>query len=173
VGIGGGASGVSGGLLHPYSPKGFSFLFLRCLTVECRYSGLLFSTVVLCYDVVSCGICWWVNGNVVKLLWEGAQCWKESMELLRVAEEASVSKDYRTGESAEDMEAFVAHKRFLVFFSFHQLNLVPPNFPNSCKVLYSSFEYFILLCCFYTFYTLHWNLKLIYTADDQLTSGAS
>lgn len=25
VGIGGGASGVSGGLLHPYSPKGFSF----------------------------------------------------------------------------------------------------------------------------------------------------
>lgn len=30
VGIGGGASGVSGGLLHPYSPKGFlpSFSFL-------------------------------------------------------------------------------------------------------------------------------------------------
>ena len=25
VGIGGGASGISGGLLHPYSPKGFSF----------------------------------------------------------------------------------------------------------------------------------------------------
>ena len=24
AGIGGGASGVSGGLLHPYSPKGFS-----------------------------------------------------------------------------------------------------------------------------------------------------
>lgn len=67
VGIGGGASGVSGGLLHPYSPK-------------------------------------------VKLLWEGAQCWKESMKLLRVAEEASVSKDCRTGESAEDMKAFVAHK---------------------------------------------------------------
>lgn len=26
VGIGGGASGVSGGLLHPYSPKGFPFI---------------------------------------------------------------------------------------------------------------------------------------------------
>jgi hypothetical protein len=33
VGIGGGASGISGGLLHPYSPKGkaslFSFLFYK------------------------------------------------------------------------------------------------------------------------------------------------
>jgi hypothetical protein len=27
VGIGGGASGVSGGLLHPYSPKGQALLF--------------------------------------------------------------------------------------------------------------------------------------------------
>ncbi|KAJ1436955.1 hypothetical protein SESBI_03790 [Sesbania bispinosa] len=68
VGIGGGASGISGGLLHPYSPK-------------------------------------------VRLLWEGAQCWKESMELLRIAEEASVSKDCKIGECAEDMKAFVAHKR--------------------------------------------------------------
>lgn len=38
VGVGGGASGVSGGLLHPYSPKGshqllwiFYFLPLPCL----------------------------------------------------------------------------------------------------------------------------------------------
>ncbi|OIV97255.1 hypothetical protein TanjilG_10789 [Lupinus angustifolius] len=70
VGIGGGASGVSGGLLHPYSPK-------------------------------------------VKLLWEGSQCWKETMKLLRVAEEASLSysNDCIVGESAEDMKAFVAQKR--------------------------------------------------------------
>jgi hypothetical protein len=27
VGIGGGASGISGGLLHPYSPKGTFFIF--------------------------------------------------------------------------------------------------------------------------------------------------
>ncbi|XP_010929113.2 uncharacterized protein [Elaeis guineensis] len=43
VGIGAGASGVSGGLLHPYSPK-------------------------------------------AKLLWGGAECWKECLELLAVAE---------------------------------------------------------------------------------------
>lgn len=67
VGIGGGASGIAGGLLHPYSPK-------------------------------------------VKLLWEGAQCWKESMKLLRVAEEASVSKDCTIGESAQHMKPFVAQK---------------------------------------------------------------
>lgn len=31
VGVGGGASGVSGGLLHPYSPKGFpSTPFIVC-----------------------------------------------------------------------------------------------------------------------------------------------
>ncbi|KAJ1258291.1 hypothetical protein BS78_10G064200 [Paspalum vaginatum] len=45
-GVGGGASGVSGGLLHPYSPK-------------------------------------------VKLLWRGAEFWKESMDLLRSAERAN------------------------------------------------------------------------------------
>ncbi|MCL7024231.1 hypothetical protein MKW94_010943 [Papaver nudicaule] len=50
VGIGGGASGISGGLLHPYSPK-------------------------------------------AKLLWKGAECWKESLNLLNIAERANVSKD--------------------------------------------------------------------------------
>ncbi|KAK6942252.1 FAD dependent oxidoreductase [Dillenia turbinata] len=49
VGIGGGASGVSGGLLHPYSPK-------------------------------------------VKLLWRGAECWKESLKLLSIAEAAVDSR---------------------------------------------------------------------------------
>uniref|UniRef100_M1AUX9 Oxidoreductase n=1 Tax=Solanum tuberosum TaxID=4113 RepID=M1AUX9_SOLTU len=49
VGIGGGASGMSGGLLHPYSPK-------------------------------------------VKLLWRGEECWKESLKLLNVAEDARSSK---------------------------------------------------------------------------------
>ncbi|KAJ4957511.1 hypothetical protein NE237_024622 [Protea cynaroides] len=47
VGIGGGASGVAGGLIHPYSPK-------------------------------------------AKLLWKGADCWKECLKLLDIAE-ASVS----------------------------------------------------------------------------------
>ncbi|KAK9098407.1 hypothetical protein Syun_025452 [Stephania yunnanensis] len=43
VGIGGGASGISGGLLHPYSPK-------------------------------------------AKLLWRGADCWRECLRLLNIAE---------------------------------------------------------------------------------------
>ncbi|KAL2327353.1 hypothetical protein Fmac_020780 [Flemingia macrophylla] len=84
VGIGGGASGISGGLLHPYSPK-------------------------------------------VKLLWEGAQCWKESMKLLRIAEEASVSKDCRTGESVEDMRAFVAHKRGILRPATDMKNVIKLN----------------------------------------------
>nr|DAD45157.1 TPA_asm: hypothetical protein HUJ06_003387 [Nelumbo nucifera] len=50
VGIGGGASGVSGGLIHPYSPK-------------------------------------------AKLLWRGAECWKESIELLNIAEAAIISRE--------------------------------------------------------------------------------
>jgi len=42
VGIGGGASGISGGLLHPYSPKGFSFYSRTVLlwsvdTVDCCF----------------------------------------------------------------------------------------------------------------------------------------
>ncbi|KAL3824591.1 hypothetical protein ACJIZ3_020620 [Penstemon smallii] len=45
VGVGGGASGVAGGLLHPYSPK-------------------------------------------VKLLWRGAECWEESLNLINIAEGA-------------------------------------------------------------------------------------
>lgn len=49
VGIGGGASGASGGLLHPYSPK-------------------------------------------AKVLWRGAECWKECLELLTVAENAAQTK---------------------------------------------------------------------------------
>ncbi|KAG2668367.1 hypothetical protein I3760_15G157500 [Carya illinoinensis] len=51
VGIGGGASGVSGGLLHPYSPKG-------------------------------------------KLLLWGADCWKECLKLLSIAEAAVGQNSY-------------------------------------------------------------------------------
>ncbi|KAL6534919.1 hypothetical protein OROGR_013594 [Orobanche gracilis] len=59
VGIGGGASGVAGGLLHPYSPK-------------------------------------------VKLLWRGAELWKESLHLLNVAERAIVNDGkHATPENGE------------------------------------------------------------------------
>ncbi|CAD5319223.1 unnamed protein product [Arabidopsis thaliana] len=62
VGIGGGASGVSGGLLHPYSPKG-------------------------------------------KLLWHGAECWRECLELLNVAETAA-SSSYQSTENRDFSESF-------------------------------------------------------------------
>ncbi|MFQ6650913.1 hypothetical protein Gotur_022938 [Gossypium turneri] len=64
MGIGGGASGVSGGLLHPYSPK-------------------------------------------VKLLWRGAECWKECMKLLSIAEQAVSSEEdlvSLSGEFGQDFE---------------------------------------------------------------------
>ncbi|OVA10405.1 FAD dependent oxidoreductase [Macleaya cordata] len=62
VGIGGGASGVSGGLLHPYSPK-------------------------------------------AKLLWRGAECWKESLYLLNIAEKAVGSKE--SIREAQNLDPYV------------------------------------------------------------------
>ncbi|CAN6202308.1 unnamed protein product [Urochloa humidicola] len=59
-GVGGGASGVSGGLLHPYSPK-------------------------------------------VKLLWKGAEFWKESMDLLRSAEQANGTAGSDTASQDESL----------------------------------------------------------------------
>ncbi|XP_010488817.1 PREDICTED: uncharacterized protein LOC104766606, partial [Camelina sativa] len=63
IGIGGGASGVSGGLLHPYSPKG-------------------------------------------KLLWHGAECWRECLELLNVAETAASSPCYPYAEKGDSSKSF-------------------------------------------------------------------
>ncbi|XP_015954152.1 uncharacterized protein LOC107478530 [Arachis duranensis] len=84
VGIGGGASGISGGLLHPYSPK-------------------------------------------VNLLWEGAQCWKDSMKLLKVAEEASVSRDCKIGQSDENMKAFAYQKRGILRLATNLKNMTKLN----------------------------------------------
>lgn len=101
VGIGGGASGISGGLLHPYSPKGTTFIIfhLQLLSMDVMFYFLL--------------IVWNIVNDLVKPLWEGAQCWKESIKLLRIAEEASLSKDY----TIEDMKAFVVNKRYFRLFS--------------------------------------------------------
>ncbi|CAH2078698.1 unnamed protein product [Thlaspi arvense] len=73
IGIGGGASGVSGGLLHPYSPKG-------------------------------------------KLLWHGAECWRECLELLNVAESSSSSSSSYTsatekGDTNESFGNFMVRRR--------------------------------------------------------------
>ncbi|XP_031257974.1 uncharacterized protein LOC116115999 [Pistacia vera] len=70
IGIGGGASGVSGGLLHPYSPK-------------------------------------------AKLLWRGAECWKESLKLLSIAEAAICSGESNSEmvESGPNLGEFVVRRR--------------------------------------------------------------
>ncbi|XP_059637813.1 uncharacterized protein LOC132279791 isoform X2 [Cornus florida] len=67
AGIGGGASGVSGGLLHPYSPK-------------------------------------------AKLLWRGAECWKESLKLLSVAEAAVGLQELNLGNQ-ENSKGFIVRRR--------------------------------------------------------------
>lgn len=87
-GVGGGASGVSGGLLHPYSPKGLLHRYKHstlCSTQFCSlivlYSFESSSSISLIDTWISCL-------TAAKLLWRGGEFWKESMDLLRSAEKA-------------------------------------------------------------------------------------
>ncbi|GLT85392.1 hypothetical protein SLE2022_035830 [Rubroshorea leprosula] len=98
VGIGGGASGVSGGLLHPYSPK-------------------------------------------VKPLWKGAQCWKECLELLSIAEAAvgSNKSDSETGEFGQNFNGFMVRRRGILrpATNMKTLDVLNDNARNclaSCRV---------------------------------------
>ncbi|KAJ7979646.1 FAD-dependent oxidoreductase family protein [Quillaja saponaria] len=86
VGIGGGASGISGGLLHPYSPK-------------------------------------------AKLLWRGADCWRESIKLLRISEAAAGSKEWEKeiGESSENAERLIVRKRGILRLATNMKNLITLN----------------------------------------------
>ncbi|XP_062159042.1 uncharacterized protein LOC133866507 [Alnus glutinosa] len=86
VGIGGGASGVSGGLLHPYSPKG-------------------------------------------KLLTWGAECWKESVKLLTIAEAAA----------GQNSDSFIVRRRGILrpamsMKNFLILNDNAQNCLASCRI---------------------------------------
>lgn len=90
-GVGGGASGVSGGLLHPYSPKGPSsivstkpseshwFRTPPMATQRMTWHPAYFISVMRLNSLLT----------TVKLLWRGAEFWKESMDLLRSAEQAN------------------------------------------------------------------------------------
>ncbi|XP_038700666.1 uncharacterized protein LOC119997601 isoform X2 [Tripterygium wilfordii] len=98
VGIGGGASGVSGGLLHPYSPK-------------------------------------------VKLLWRGADCWKECMKLLHVAETEVCPNESNTevGKSSQQCDRFIVRRRGIMrpAMSMKNLNVLNDNAQNSlasCRI---------------------------------------
>lgn len=104
VGVAGGASGVSGGLLHPYSPKGNSaFLFLH-------YSLQIFP------ELISDGLI--IKSLLpVKPLWRGVECWKESLKLLSIAEAAVESKDANTGSQqlAQSFNRFIVRRRLSLF----------------------------------------------------------
>ncbi|KAK8515411.1 hypothetical protein V6N13_139612 [Hibiscus sabdariffa] len=96
MGIGGGASGVSGGLLHPYSPK-------------------------------------------VKLLWRGAECWKECLKLLSIAEHAVSSEENLVSESGEFDHGFLVRRRGILrpATNIKTLNVLNDNAQNcldSCKI---------------------------------------
>ncbi|KAK5773145.1 hypothetical protein PVK06_049450 [Gossypium arboreum] len=99
MGIGGGASGVSGGLLHPYSPK-------------------------------------------VKLLWSGAECWKECMKLLSIAEQAvSSEEDFvsLSGEFDQDFGGILDRRRGIIrpATNMNTLNVLNDNAKNclaNCKI---------------------------------------
>ncbi|KAF2317079.1 hypothetical protein GH714_011598 [Hevea brasiliensis] len=98
VGIGGGASGVSGGLLHPYSPK-------------------------------------------AKLLWRGAECWKECLMLLSIAERAAFSEEsnFELGQPGQCFDSFIVRRRGLLrpATSMKNLNVLLDNAQNcvaSCRI---------------------------------------
>ncbi|KAH1033255.1 hypothetical protein J1N35_045429 [Gossypium stocksii] len=99
MGIGGGASGVSGGLLHPYSPK-------------------------------------------VKLLWRGAECWKECMKLLSIAEQAVSSEEdlvSLSGEFDKDFGGILDRRRGIIrpATNMKTLNVLNDNAKNclaNCKI---------------------------------------
>lgn len=98
AGIGGGASGVSGGLLHPYSPK-------------------------------------------AKLLWQGAECWKECLKLLNVAETAVSSNQFNTGTGESDMSFgnFIVRRRGILrpATNIKTLSIMNDNAQNclaSCRI---------------------------------------
>ncbi|KAF3779659.1 hypothetical protein EJ110_NYTH40903 [Nymphaea thermarum] len=87
VGIGGGASGVAGGLVHPYSPKGMSsYIYHRDSRIKLKHCFVLYYfTNYTCFSFI------WLYVTV-KPLWRGAECWEEAMKLLRVAEIAAESR---------------------------------------------------------------------------------
>ncbi|XP_012071448.1 uncharacterized protein LOC105633467 isoform X2 [Jatropha curcas] len=95
VGIGGGASGVSGGLLHPYSPK-------------------------------------------AKLLWRGAECWRECLMLLSVAERAAILKEstFEHGEFGQAVDGFIVRRRGILrpATSMKNLNALYDNYDASCRI---------------------------------------
>lgn len=56
----------------------------------------------------------------VKLLWRGAECWKECLMLLSIAEMAALSKESNSelGGSGQCFDSFIVRRRFLLLVLF-------------------------------------------------------
>ena len=120
VGIGGGASGISGGLLHPYSPKGSHHFFLNLSNLSVIMSSLpLLVSYVIGIQQIFIFKHLLLTGYSVqilaaKLLWRGAECWKESLNLLSIAEAAWHSRDStsETQEFDQELDGFIVRRGF-------------------------------------------------------------
>lgn len=88
---------------------------------------------------------WNILNDLVKPLWEAAQCWKETIKLLRIAEEASLSTDCKI----EDMKAFVVNKRYFRLFS-----------TVSSLKKFSFLVWKLHILYLFSIYTHHWNLRV-------------
>ncbi|XP_057767122.1 uncharacterized protein LOC130987562 [Salvia miltiorrhiza] len=95
--VGGGASGIAGGLLHPYSPK-------------------------------------------VKLLWNGAECWDETLSLLNIAEQALLKLvNQGEGKILEDGESAIVRRRGILrpAVNLKSMNIMSENAQNylaNCRI---------------------------------------
>lgn len=58
-----------------------------------------------------------VRAFAAKLLWQGAECWKESLKLLSIAEAAIGLEEANSEleESGQDLSEFVVRRRFVSF----------------------------------------------------------
>ncbi|KAI3714968.1 hypothetical protein L6452_21931 [Arctium lappa] len=103
VGIVGGASGVSGGLLHPYSPKDY-ILLGSCNAIILLGKCSIFNSI---FGRVNKSV------SAVNPLWRAVECWEESLRLLSIAETTICSKELglNYGELAHNSNGFIARRR--------------------------------------------------------------
>lgn len=136
IGIGGGASGVSGGLLHPYSPKGlllvFKLYFMQSFHADSSLK-IHFTLEILMSLTTSI--------LAAKLLWQGEACWKECLKLLRIAEAAAGYKEcnWEVQESEQNRSGFIVRRRL----GWRSFLFIPPQMLTGVK----TFSYMTLLLC--------------------------
>ncbi|XP_043699603.1 uncharacterized protein LOC122650288 isoform X2 [Telopea speciosissima] len=93
VGIGGGASGVAGGLVHPYSPK-------------------------------------------AKLLWKGAECWKECLKLLNISEASVSSRESKNLAQENCVDELLVWRRGILrpATTLRNVDILTENCLGECRI---------------------------------------